>query len=339
MISILSAFYDKLDVTDKVRSLIHNDSLDITVSNDIFGDPTQYKVKKLKIEYEIDGVTHSSFAYEGCQLRIPESGEYEKNRILLVTSCNRIKQVILAITINSYLIKEKFHLIIADSSTPNLSPQEGFSMHNQEPYNHITEINYCPDVSLFDKHISILPNIISHRIIHVSPRLEKAQGDASLITLGLSQASLIGSRDTRENYCLKLTGVSILTKDLLSDLDKSLEDKDVLTFHRSHFGHGEYSTRIFGCRPAELSTVLQKSGWMKWINPEAGDTEFRFADIINESIHQDRILYTKRDESCLLDNGGNSNIEMRSRINNHIIENNIPLSNPIIKEFMDGGIW
>jgi hypothetical protein len=176
-------------------------------------------------------------------------------------------------------------------------------------------------------------------VIHLSPRLEKAQGDASLITLGLSQASLVGSLDARENYCLKLTGVSILTEDLLSDLDKSLEDNDVLTFHRSHFGHGEYSTRVFGCRPNELGPILQKSGWMKWVNPQAGDTEFRFADIINENISPDRILYTKRDESCLLDNGGNSNIEMRSKINNHIIQNNIPLENPIIKEFMDGGIW
>jgi hypothetical protein len=339
MLKILSAFYDKLDVTDKVKSFIEQGTLEVLASNDVFGDPAQYKVKKLTVSYEIDGKTYSAFAYEGSKLRIPEEEASEKNKILLITSCNRIKQTILAITINSYIIKDKFHLIIADSSTPGLSAEDGLIMHNKEPYNHITKESYCSNLNLFDEYIKLLPNITSYKVIHVSPRLEKAQGDASLITIGLAQASLIGSIGAQENYCLKLTGVSILNEDILSDLDKNLKDKDVLAFHRSHFGHGEYSTRVFGCRPNTLGPALQKAGWRKWVNPQAGDTEFRFADIINEFIPSDRILYTGKDESCLLDNGGSDKIEAREKIKNQISKNNIPLSNPIIKEFMDGGIW
>jgi hypothetical protein len=339
MLKILSAFYDKLDVTDKVKSLIQQNTLEVLASNDVFGDPAQFKVKKLVVRYELNGKLHESFAYEGSRLEIPEQEALENNKILLVTSCNRIKQTILAITINSYIIKDKFHLIIADSSTPGLSVGDALVMHNKEPYNHITEESYCSDLNLFDEYLRLLPNIISYKVIQVSPRLEKAQGDASLITIGLAQASLIGSNEAQENYCIKLTGVSILSEDILSDLDKTLKDKDVLTFHRSHFGHGEYSTRVFGCRPNTLGQVLQKAGWRKWVNPQAGDTEFRFADIINEGIPQDRILYTGKDESCLLDNGGSSKIDTREKIKNQIDNNNIPLENPIIREFMEGGIW
>lgn len=338
MLNIISAFYDKIEVTDKVRSFVSNGSLDIPVSNDIFGDPFQYKVKKLKVTYEFEGKVQNSFAYEGSVLKVP-ANPTGKNKILLVTSCNRIKQVILALTINSQIIRDRFHLIIADSSTPNLTNGEGILIHNSEPYNHITEENYCSDINLFEDYIRLLPNVISYNIIHTSPRLEKTKGDAALITLGLSQASIIGSPESRENYCLKLTGVSILKDDILSNLDETLMDKTVLTFHRSHFGHGEYSTRVFGCNPNELSPVLQKSGWTEWINPQAGDTEFRFADIINTRIPEDKIFYTGKDESCLLDNGGCSKLEMREKIKELIIQNEIPLSNPIVKEFMEGGVW
>ena len=68
------------------------------------------------------------------------------------------------------------------------------------------------------------------------------------------------------------------------------------------------------------------------------DTEFRLAEILNNNI-PDRILYTQKDESCLLDNGGCHKDELRRRIEQQIIENKIPSNNPIIKEFIDGGIW
>jgi len=330
MLKIVSAFYDELDVTDKVKSLVKDDKLSVTVSNDIFTDPKQFKVKRLEVVYEINGDVKKAFAYEGSILEIPDT-VLDSNKILLLTSCNRIKQVILGLTINSYIIKEPFHLVIADSSTPTLSLEDGVNSHNKEPYNHVTQKNYCSDIFLFEKYINFLPNVISYKMIHVSPRIEKVQGDASLITIGLAQASLIGDIKTKENFCLKLTGVAILRDDILSNLDSVLANKDVLTYHRSHFGHGEYSSRVFGCRPEVVSSITQKAGWLNWVNPRAGDTEFRLADIINNYIPADRILYTKKDESCLIEN-------RRDEITKTIINNKIPLDNPIIKEFMDGGI-
>lgn len=337
MLEILSAHYDNLDVTEEIKLMVENNKLKVVASNDIFGDPTIGKVKKLTISYKLEDDIKSTFAYEGYSINIPENN-LDANKILLLTSCNRIKQVILALTINSYIIKNPFHLIIADSSTPDISNLDGSNMHNMEPYNHINKSNYCSDISLFEKYIKLLPNIISYKIIHVSPRLEKAQGDAVLITLGLTQASLIGSISTKDNYCIKLSGVAIMKDDLLSNLDEVLKHKDALTFHRSGFGHGEYSTRVFGCRPEIVSCITQKSGWINWVNAQAGDTEFRLAEILNNNI-PDRILYTQKDESCLLDNGGCHKDELRRRIEQQIIKNKIPSNNPIIKEFIDGGIW
>jgi hypothetical protein len=329
MLKIISAYYDILDVTDIVNSYVKDNKLQISVLNEIFTDPKQFKVKKLSVTYEYEGIVRNDYAYEGYVLKIPKE-ELGVNNILLLTSCNRVKQVILALTINSFIIKKPFHLIIADSSTPYLDVNAGVNMHNNEPYNHVNEKNYCSDIDLFEDGISRLNNVISYNIIHTKPRLEKGKGDANLITIGLSQASLIGSINTKENYCLKLSGVAILREDILSPLQDLLTDKDVLTYHRSHFGHGEYSSRVFGCKPQVVSSITQKAGWQDWVSTIAGDTEFRFADILNKYV-EEKVLYTGKDESCLIDNTRNS-------IENHIRENNIPLDIPIIKEFIEGGI-
>ena len=329
MLKIISAYYDMLDVKDIVVSYVKDGILEVPVLNEIFTDPKQFKVKKLVVQYEYHGELKNDYAYEGYVLKIPKE-PLGVNNILLLTSCNRVKQVILALTINSYIIKKPFHLVIADSSTPYLDVNNGVNMHNNEPYNHVNDKNYCSDIGLFVDAISKLSNVLSYNIIHTKPRLEKGQGDANLITIGLSQASLVGSIKTKENYCLKLTGVAILREDILSNLEQMLTDKDVLTYHRSHFGHGEYSSRVFGCKPQVLASVTQKAGWQDWVSTSAGDTEFRLADILNTHI-KDRVLYTGKDESCLIDNS-------RNQIENHIKENNIPLDIPIVKEFIEGGI-
>ena len=155
MLEILSAHYGTLDVTEQVKLMVKDDKLNVVASNDIFGDPVIGRVKKLIITYKSDSGIKSAFAYEGYSISIPENN-LDVNRILLLTSCNRIKQVLLALTINSYVIKDPFHLIIADSSTPNISNLDGSSMHDMEPYNHINKNNYCSDISLFEKYINIL---------------------------------------------------------------------------------------------------------------------------------------------------------------------------------------
>jgi len=141
MLDILSAYYDKLDVTEKVKYLINDNQLNIIVSNEIFGDPIEFKVKKLIVNYRYNKEILTASAYEGCVLKIPEI-KLENNLILLLTSCNRIKQVMLALTINSFVIKKPFHVIIADSSTPEILIENGVNMHNNEPYNHINLNNY-----------------------------------------------------------------------------------------------------------------------------------------------------------------------------------------------------
>jgi hypothetical protein len=336
---IIEAFYDKLDITDKLNKMINNDTLNVYASNDIFGDPNVGIVKKLICKYEYNNKIYDKLIYEGYQLKIPDS-EPEINKILLISSCNRIKQVILALTINSYIIKDKFDLIIADCSTPEIDIKKGCEIHNKESYNHINEKNYCSDISLFSKYILKIKNIKNFYLINISPRMIKVEGDANLITLGLTQAALIGNDkiESNNNYCLKLTGVSILKFDLLSELPYLLNDHDVLTFHRSGFNHGERSTRIFGCRPEVLSKIMIEYGWRRWINSKSGDIEHRFADMLNEKIIN-RINYTNKDESCLLDGGGCCDKDYRNRLIKLIEENNIPKNDEIISEFLNGNIW
>lgn len=55
MLKIISAFYDKLDVTNIVRDkVINNKKLDIMASNILFGDPNIGNIKYLVIKYELD---------------------------------------------------------------------------------------------------------------------------------------------------------------------------------------------------------------------------------------------------------------------------------------------
>ena len=53
-LNILGAAYGKADVTDKVRSAINDDSIDITASNDAFGDSWYGTKKSLVIVYQYD---------------------------------------------------------------------------------------------------------------------------------------------------------------------------------------------------------------------------------------------------------------------------------------------
>ena len=48
----ISAFYDKLDVTDILNSMISDDKLDIQVTNQLFTDPNYGVVKELNVNYE-----------------------------------------------------------------------------------------------------------------------------------------------------------------------------------------------------------------------------------------------------------------------------------------------
>lgn len=60
----------KTDVTDKVAAMVKEDKLSVEASNDNFGDPIEGTVKKLKVEYTVDGVAHSKTVNEGETLSI-----------------------------------------------------------------------------------------------------------------------------------------------------------------------------------------------------------------------------------------------------------------------------
>lgn len=343
MLKILKAFYGSLDVTDRLNSMIVDNRLKAVGSNDIFGDPDVGKFKRLTITYEYNGEVKETFAYENFPLELPDDEfDKESNNVLVLTSCNRVKQVLFALTINSYIIKEKFSVVIADSSTPHLGPESGFKMHNSDdPYNLINTSNYCSDLSLFDQYIKLLPNVKDYKLIHVSPRMTKQVGDATLTALGMAQAALTGGYKVKKSpLAMKITGVCVMYYDLLSQLPELLKNKDALTFHRTNIGGNQRSTRIFACRPDVVVPLMMKFGWNRWVSETAGYFEDKFADMLNENI-PDRINYMGTDEQGILVDGGTGirPEDLRPKLLEHIIKSRIPTDNPLIREFIEGGIW
>ena len=85
--------------------------------------------------------------------------------VLLLTSCNRIKQVLLSLSLNAQIIKEKFSVVIVDSSTPNLDVNAACRIHHiQDPYNLVKPYNYCNDIDLiYDAH-KYFPNIEEFKV-------------------------------------------------------------------------------------------------------------------------------------------------------------------------------
>jgi hypothetical protein len=263
--------------------------------------------------------------------------------IILLTSCNRIKQLLLSLSLNAQIIKEKFSVIIVDSSTPDVDAETACNQHQSEdPYNVVKPYNYCSDIDLlYDAH-KYFPQVDQFKVIHFSPRLGKQRGEATSVALGLTQASIMGERNIdKQNYCLKLTGTSILKYDILSELSASLSDKDVITWHRANIGGYERSTRIFGCRPDVLSSHIVMEGWSDWCDDTTGVFEQRFARFIERTIG-DRINYTGNDENGILLEGGVAMQQSygRERIENFIKDQNIDTNaTPYLKEFVNGGIW
>ena len=312
-----------------------NDTLTIKVNNDNFTDPNSGVYKKLKVEYEYNNEIKKTMVYENHNLILPEIpiNNVDQKNILLLTSCNRIKQVILALTINSYIIKKPFSVIIADCSS------FGSSLDDASKLDHagtkITDKTYCSDITLFDKHIKLIPNITEYKLLHVSPKMEKQNGESNLIALGLSQSALLGDDNIRNDFCLKLTGVCILRYDLLSQLPILLENHDILTFEWRC--RNTVSTRVFGCRSLPISQLLINSGWIM----DRNYCELKLSSLLNDLIpnrvnhHNDHPL---NESGILLDQGDGGN-NTRKNITEFIQDNNIPTDLPIIQEFLNGDIY
>lgn len=263
--------------------------------------------------------------------------------ILLLTSCNRIKQVLLSLSLNAQTIKENFSVVIVDSSTPDLDAESICMQHQSEdPYNMVKPYNYCSDVNLLYNAHQYFPNIEEFKVIHTSPRLVKQRGESTSVALGLMQAALMGDRYREKgNFCLKLTGTSILKYDVLSKLPTHLENHDAITWHRTNIGGYERSTRVFGCRPDVLSSHIAKEGWFDWVDDNSGVFEQRFARFLTRVIPE-RVNYTGSDEDGILLEGGVAMQHSygRQRITDFIQANNINTNvTPWLQEFVNGGIW
>jgi hypothetical protein len=61
---------NKTDVTEKVAAMVKDNALSVEATNDNFGDPAEGVVKKLKVDFTIDGVAGSKTVNEGETLTI-----------------------------------------------------------------------------------------------------------------------------------------------------------------------------------------------------------------------------------------------------------------------------
>ena len=62
------------DVTEIVKAMVRNDSLEVMSSNDLFGEVLPVK-KKLRVDFTFDGKEQSKTVEEGQVLKISASGE------------------------------------------------------------------------------------------------------------------------------------------------------------------------------------------------------------------------------------------------------------------------
>lgn len=64
-----------VDVTEKLRAMVREESLVVQASNAIAGDPAPFIVKQLRVDYLIDGEERTAIVTEGELLEIPEVGD------------------------------------------------------------------------------------------------------------------------------------------------------------------------------------------------------------------------------------------------------------------------
>jgi hypothetical protein len=65
-----------IDVTEKVAALVAHNTLSVAASNDNFGDPASGIVKKLRVEYTLQGVANSRTVEENATLVIKSGPEH-----------------------------------------------------------------------------------------------------------------------------------------------------------------------------------------------------------------------------------------------------------------------
>ena len=259
---------------------------------------------------------------------------------LILTSCNRIKQVLLGLSLTSQIVKNPFNVVICDNSTPDLSSEDALQYHNAtDAHSAVTHQNYCNDISLYRDAHKYFPNVQNFRVIHSSPVRPKHEGDTLLLGLGFMQASLLGFED---NYALKVTGVSILKKDILSQLPSILGDKQVVTWGRTAMPE-ILSTRLIGGRPETFTRIMSQGVHGHLVDgQDIYFCEEKMRYLLGKYLEPHQIHSTNEVETeYLVDQGvPGGDALMRQRIERVIVEENIDTeATPWLKEFLQGGIW
>jgi hypothetical protein len=213
---IIHAEYGGKDVTNIIiNNFFKKGVITVGINNETMrGDPKPHQEKQLVLKIEENGEIKTVIANEGENFTYPKQ-IYSEYNTLLLTSCNRIEQVLLAIAVNKEIIKDHFNLVVADCSTDDLSPDLGVRMHvSDDPYNLINLQNYNSNWKLINEYVKDIPKIKNFQTIHVSPRMSKQMGEANLISYGLAAAANFGSK-----HLVKLSGVCHLKYDVFSELN------------------------------------------------------------------------------------------------------------------------
>lgn len=332
MITVLKAIYGGADVKSIVEKYIVNNTIRLSVDNNTFGDPMIGVVKYLDLEFDHDGTIIKYVANEGENYMYPKP-DYKSLNTLVLTSCNRIDQILFAIAVNKEIIKEPFNLVVADCSTPSKTANEGIRMHqSDDPYNLINNLNYNPNWELVEQYVKTIPKIIEFKIIHVEPRMGKQVGEATLVGLGLTQAAFLGSK-----YFLKLTGVCHLKYDVFSKFEEYAGNNAAVTWRRTGYGN-QKSTRVFAGRPDLLNIALMKSGFYKWIN-EYDFIERKFEKIIHEYLEDSHTHLDLDERDIIVDEGIGRSDHRKILMDNLEKHNLLDSQDPWIKKFLAGEIW
>ena len=330
MIKILEADWGGLDVSSIIKDkFLVNNKLRLCATNDYFTDPKPFHTKELKLVFEYNGEVIEEIVNENATFEFPFP-KYKIDNALILTSCNRVEQICLALSVNSRIINHLFTLIVVDSSTPHLNANGAIMMHRgDDPYNLINDSNYNPNWHLIEEHIKTLPNIKEYRVIHQSPRQEKQVGEAELMSLGITSASMLGCK-----YGIKLTGVCHLKR---NPFDDKLGEESVYTWKRTM--SEQKSTRVVMFRPEEFGSLLVNKGWKEWVYTY-DFIEKKLEKIINKYLPSNKISHLNLKEKDIIVDEGVGRHDHREIITNNLIKHNLlDCNDKYIQSFLQGNIW
>lgn len=269
--------------------------------------------------------------------------------ILGVTSCNRIEQVALSVSIFDQIVSDEYHLIIADNT------DDGRDVAERTP----PEVK-CTDISILYDIEQYLKKAKSVSIIRCTPRLSKHRGDVVLINQLLAR-SLTLSLDYEEAWArhvlmtrshhdvdlldkevhfIKISGAEIIRKDLFKEYEDLFEENDVLAWERVRQSE-IVSTRLMACKPHKLfSYMLNNYGGV----PQLWHCEDVFGDVYDNAVKSGELKVHKMgnemDAILLSDLGSNVGTPSRERIDSLINEHSIDrTATPWLKKYANGSIF